>query len=271
MNNYEVVAKGGCQSAITGEPLCLSFTGEVLISGWTDGKIRAYDAESGEQLWVIDNAHHNGVTSITSSHNKKFIVSGGEQGEVRVWEIRTREMIVHLKQHTMQVSSLVLFDDDSHVVSASRDRTIYLWNLQSETRKASLTQRMGGINAITLLPDHVQVVSVGQEKSVGYWDLREPAPLAQVPAGHEQYAVAQFTPATADGNSDATILASAGVDFIVRIWRFKSGKVVATGVGHSAPVRSLQFSPDGKQLVSVGEDAAILVWNIFIEDIIPSR
>ena len=52
------------------------------------------------------------------SHNRKFVVSGGEEGEVRVWEIRTREMILHLKQHTMAITSLCVFEDDSQVISA---------------------------------------------------------------------------------------------------------------------------------------------------------
>ena len=41
------------------------------------------------------------------------------------------------------------------------------------------------------------------------------------------------------------------------------------GEGHSSPIRDLKFSPDGKQLVSVGEDGATLVWNIFFEEIFP--
>lgn len=34
---------------------------------------------------------------------QRFIVSGGEGGEIRVWELRTREMASHLKEHTLKV------------------------------------------------------------------------------------------------------------------------------------------------------------------------
>ena len=59
--------------------------------------------------------------------------------QVRIWEIRTREMVVNLKQHTMPITALKLFPDDSAVYSASRDRTILQWDLRSETyaRRAS--------------------------------------------------------------------------------------------------------------------------------------
>jgi WD40 repeat protein len=206
VNTYEVTCMGSCQTRITGKPTCLTFTGDVIFTGWEDGKIRAHEAENGQELWAIDHCHVDGVTSLTSSRNKKFLVSGGEHGEVRVWEIRTREMIVNLKQHTSAVTSLCLFADDSHVVSGSRDRTIYLWDLQTESRKASLTQRMGGISAVILLPDHVQLATVGQEKSLTFWDLREPEPLKSMPCGTEFLAIAQYSPprpSNADPSADA--------------------------------------------------------------------
>ena len=95
--------------------------------------------------------------AVQVSHNRKFVVSGGEEGEVRVWEVRTREMILHLKQHTMSVTSLSIFEDDSQVISASRDRSILRWDLRLGQRNAALTQRMGGINSIVLMPDGSQV------------------------------------------------------------------------------------------------------------------
>lgn len=272
VNTYEVTCMGSCQTRITGKPTCLTFTGDVIFTGWEDGKIRAHEAENGQELWAIDHCHVDGVTSLTSSRNKKFLVSGGEHGEVRVWEIRTREMIVNLKQHTSAVTSLCLFADDSHVVSGSRDRTIYLWDLQTESRKASLTQRMGGISAVILLPDHVQLATVGQEKSLTFWDLREPEPLKSMPCGTEFLAIAQYSPplpSNADPSADAcasTIVATGGVDGVVRLWSFVKAGVIAEGRGHSGAIRSLKFAPDGRQLVSAGDDGAVLVWNVFLDE-----
>ena len=87
-------------------PKCSLFTDEVILSGWSDGKIRAYRVDNNQQLWQIDNAHKGGVTAIALSHNSKFIVSGGEEGEIRVWEIRSRELISHLKEHTSRVTKI---------------------------------------------------------------------------------------------------------------------------------------------------------------------
>ena len=266
VNDYSVAAKGVCQVKLTGEPLCMDFIGHVIFSGWQDGRIRAHDAESGEQLWTIDECHKQGVTALCVSSNRKFIVSGGAMGEVRVWEIRTREMIVNLKQHTMAVTALCLYDDDSHVFSASRDRTIYLWDLRAESRVKGLEQKMGGLNGLAVLPNHIELISIGQEKCVSLWDARESAPLQQVPTHIEQTCVATFTPKGPTYDSRQTVFATGSTDSKIRLWGYNPLRLLATGDGHSAPVRSVKFSPDGKQLVSVGDDAGVLIWNIFLDD-----
>lgn len=38
VNTYTVLAKGTCQTATTGKPSCIDFTGEAIFSGWADGK-----------------------------------------------------------------------------------------------------------------------------------------------------------------------------------------------------------------------------------------
>ncbi len=62
--------------------------------------------DNNEQLWQIDNAHKNGVTAIDFSHNFKFIASGGMEGEIRIWEIKSRELIAHLKEHTSKITKV---------------------------------------------------------------------------------------------------------------------------------------------------------------------
>lgn len=106
----------------------------MILSGWSDGKIRAYRVDNNEQMWQIDNAHKGGVTAIALSHNNKFIVSGGEEGEIRVWEIRSRELISHLKEHTSRVTKVQIFADDVHLLSCSRDKSILCWDLKNQKR-----------------------------------------------------------------------------------------------------------------------------------------
>lgn len=49
-------------------------------------------------------------------------MTGGMGGEIRAWDMRSREMAAHMKQHTARISSLAVMGDDVHVLAASEDR-----------------------------------------------------------------------------------------------------------------------------------------------------
>ena len=61
--------------------------GKSIVSGWSDGKIRAFLPQSGRLMYVINDAHIHGCTSLTCTSDCQRIISGGSEGEVRVWEI----------------------------------------------------------------------------------------------------------------------------------------------------------------------------------------
>ncbi|OQS03482.1 cleavage induced hypothetical protein [Thraustotheca clavata] len=232
---------------------------DILLTGWTDGCIRCHSSDTGSFLWSIDNAHTGGVTAVALSNNQRFIVSGGVGGEVRVWDIRKRDMVSHLKEHSMPVTSLALFEDDVHLLSSSRDKSFLCWELRTERRIASHIQRMGGINAVALSRNQSIVLTVGQEKRISFWDLRIETPINIISKAHIDeatcIAVAHTMP----------LFATGGTDQIVKLWNFDTGALIVDGVGHSGSVCSLAFSPDDRQLVSVGDEGGIFVWNIYTE------
>lgn len=58
------------------------------------------------------------------------------------------------------------------------------------------------------------------------------------------------------------VLASGGVDRIVKIWDIRTGTLISKLEGHTYPVLTLAFSPDGNQLVSGSGDTTLIIWNL---------
>ena len=65
--------------------------GKSIFSGCDDGKIRTFLPQLGKLLYCINEAHINGVTAITATSDCRKIVSGGMNGEIRVWRISPYE------------------------------------------------------------------------------------------------------------------------------------------------------------------------------------
>lgn len=254
-SDYSVPVK--CSVKSGGHPSSLAYSLDALLTGWEDGQIRCHSADTGDQLWSVSDGHRGGVTSLKMSNNLRFAITGGVGGEVRVWELRSREMVAHLKEHTMAVSSMVLFDDDVHAVTCSRDKSFLCWDLRREKRISSHTQRMGGINDVELSRDQSLVLSVGQERKITYWDLREPHPVQTISPAHDGEALCISMSPTTD------YFVTGGSDSMVKLWDMRMGKCAVDGVGHSGMVRDIKFSPDGRQVVSAGTDGCLFVWNVY--------
>eukprot|EP00741_Cyanophora_paradoxa_P019975 tig00021179_g19279.t1 len=255
-STYGVIGTGSIREGAA--PTCAAFAGpDVVLAGASDGRLRSFEADTGEQLWSIDYCHTGGVHAVTLSSNLKFVLTGGQEGEIRLWDFKAREMVSNMKLHTSRVTRLALFSDDAHAASCSRDRTWRLWDLPKEQCVCMWSQRMGGINGIAIGPDQRQVLTVGQDKKITYWDLREQQPTQVVSGAHDEEV------ACLSLSASGKYFATGGHDQLVKLWSFAEGRLVGTGVGHSGAVLDVAFSPDERQVVSTGADGAVMIWNVY--------
>jgi len=249
-----------------GYPLCLEFSIDAVISGWTNGCVHSHHASTGELLWKIKDAHPSGVTALKLARNLRFVVTGGEEGEVRVWELRQRSLVSHLKEHSARVTRVTLFDDDVHAVSCSRDKSFLTWDLRHDKRISAHTQRMGGISDIALNHDQTLVMTCGQERTISFWDLREPYPVLLIERPEQGMHSDEATSIAV--SHSGSLFATGGADHVVKLWQISHDRPVLlqSNVGHTGAITGMSFTTDDRQLVSIGADGCIFVWNIFHAD-----
>jgi WD40 repeat protein len=63
--------------------------GKLIVSGWSDGKVRAFLPQSGKLAYSINESHKDGVevTTITTATDCQRVIGGGSDGEIRLWSI----------------------------------------------------------------------------------------------------------------------------------------------------------------------------------------
>jgi hypothetical protein len=54
--------------------------GKSIITGWSDGRVRAFGPQSGKLVYTINDAHHKAVTALAATPDAGRIISGGEEG-----------------------------------------------------------------------------------------------------------------------------------------------------------------------------------------------
>lgn len=78
--------------------------------------------------------HTGWATYTLFSPDGKYIVSGSDNGVIRLWKFETDNLDVALrlfKRHTASIASISFSPDGKHIASGSWDHSIRLWNVET--------------------------------------------------------------------------------------------------------------------------------------------
>ncbi|CRK95621.1 CLUMA_CG009079, isoform A [Clunio marinus] len=231
--------------------------GKSIVSAWNDGIIRAFTPLTGKLMYAIPNAHNKGCTAVALTSNGKTLVSGGVEGQVRVWKIEPEKqsLIGVLKEHFGPISTVDINKFDTEVISASSDGSCIIWDLPRLSRKHVLFANTQ-FTAAQYFPTAVQILTSGTDRSISYWEVYDGS-LVREKEGSKNGPINCLAL-----NSTGEYFVSSGNDCIVKLWNYESGDIVAQGFGHAGIVTACKYSPDSKFLVTGGSDGAVFIWKI---------
>lgn len=234
-----------------------SVDGKSILSGWNDGKLRAFLPQTGKLLYVINDAHRHGVTALIGTIDSNRVVSGGMEGEVRVWRIgkQTQTMETSMKEHRGRVWAIQLNRSNELAVSASSDGSCIVWDLKTFTRLTCLFQSTM-FKQVLYHPDESQLITTGSDRKITYWDTFDGQAIRMLD-GSEEGEVNTLA-ITKEGSH----FASGGEDQVVKLWSYDEGVVLYEGIGHSSTILKIVFTPDQRNMISVGAEGAIFIWNL---------
>lgn len=255
--------------------------GRSIVSGWSDGKIRAFFPESGRLQYVITDAHQESVTAVAVTNDSQYVISGGKDGRVRKWRIGSakQDMVASLKEHKgmpphlpccalrwltplfppppvaqAPVTHIAIRSDDQECVSASMDGSCIVWDMVKHIR-ASAMFASTMFKCVQYHPDESQLVTCGSDRKVTYWDATDGSAIRILDGAESEINALHVDP---HGSS----FVSCGEDKLVKLWHYDEGYIMGVGTGHSGGVNSVKISPDRTKIVSTGEEGTVFVWSM---------
>jgi len=131
-------------------------------------------------------AHRNSVYSVAFSLNGEFLISGGRDVPIAVWDTDTGTLTappIHAHDDLLYV--VAIHPEQSHLASVSEDGTIKLWfssnghltdsewTSELVTREIdSVHDRPGGRSSLTFSPDGNMMASASHQNGLRLWDAR---------------------------------------------------------------------------------------------------
>jgi RNA polymerase sigma factor (sigma-70 family) len=125
-----------------GRLACAIHDGDVLVLDPTGVELIRFKATSqrpvGRHDWRFGGPSYPPVTTMAFSSDGKWLLTGGEDRSVRVWEVATGQRVEKFDGHLAGVSTVAFTPDDRSALSAGHDGYAYRWDLRPPT--AGLTE-----------------------------------------------------------------------------------------------------------------------------------
>jgi WD40 repeat protein len=226
----------------------------LIASGTATGAIQVWDANNLSNIATIT-GHHGQVTSLAFSSDGSQIVSGSDDGTVRIRPVASsEEPLAPILGHNARVNQVVFSSDGSRLVSGSDDKTVRIWDGLTCEELAVLHGHEDVVYTVACSPDGARVISGSRDNTVRVWDALDFQEVAVLKGHHNDVEFVAYAP-------DGALIASCSDDHTVRLWSPSTLQESARLEGHTAVVWSVAFSPNGARLVSTSEDQTVRVWD----------
>ncbi|XP_050540995.1 cilia- and flagella-associated protein 52 [Daktulosphaira vitifoliae] len=230
--------------------------GSQIVTSWNDGNIRIFTPETGRLLYTINNCHNKGVSAIAISKDDKKLLSGGGEGQVRVWTVSNMNgtLLAVLKEHKGPVSSIAVHQLGHEAVTASADGTCVVWDIVRFTR-LSIMFSSTIFTCAKYHPNGAQLLTCGTNRFIGYWEALDGSLIREI-EGSSASALNSL-----DITPNGKYLVTGSSDQMIKVWLYDEGIPTYVGVGHAGVVTNVKVSPDGKFIVSTSADGGIFLWH----------
>lgn len=144
--------------------------GTLLGVGYTDGSVRVWDTNSGEEE-VNFTGHKNAVTSLNWDKSGLRLVSGARDTSVIVWDVVGECGVARLEGHKGPVTQVRFMETQNVVVTCSKDTFVKFWDLTTQHCFKTLTGHLGEVWDFVMVNQEQHMVTGGQDSELRVWSL----------------------------------------------------------------------------------------------------
>ena len=225
-------------------------------------QVQLLDGATGAVTATLD-GHADLVRALAFSPDGEFLAAAGgapsEYGEVKIWNIETRENTTNIRGHSDCIYAVDFSSDGKRLVTGSYDKLIELWDASTGEKIKTLKDHVDAVYAVDFGARETDLLSGAADRSVKLWRLDTGKPsltLSEPLAGVLSVA---FHPT-------ARRIAAAGADKTIRTWEITSeqnseARLIKAMTGHEGSILKIVYSPDGNTLASSSVDRTLKVWD----------
>ncbi|KJA18565.1 hypothetical protein HYPSUDRAFT_144904 [Hypholoma sublateritium FD-334 SS-4] len=232
-------------------------------------KLLIYDiATASAEAVMTFEGHSNNITSIAFNSEGKWIVSAGEDGTIKIWDLRQVHPTspARVYENGAPVNDVCIHPNQGELISCDQAGSIKQWDLTDNICSHELTPAGDvPIRSISLASDGSSLVAGNNKGQCYVWKVNEESsglPRFQAVTrfvAHNKYLTRCLL------SPDARYLATCSADTTVKIWSISPNyefKQEKTLIGHQRWVWDCAFSADSAYLVTASSDHTARLWEM---------
>lgn len=149
----------------------------VFASASLDGTVRVWEVSLLAPKFTL-RGHEAGVYCVDYYYGKEesYLVSGGDDGLIKIWDFHNRTCIRTLKLHTQSVTAVCCLPRQSLLLTTSEDGIVGFWITRTYQLKSSVSYGMGRAWATNSRYD-TNMIAIGFDEGVVMIKVRNEKPL----------------------------------------------------------------------------------------------
>ncbi|CAJ0961047.1 unnamed protein product, partial [Mesorhabditis belari] len=223
-----------------------------IVTGYRDrynhDALRVWKIDDAQPAFTI-NGHMGYISTFQVSDDGNYIVSGANDGMVRVWCGQTGARLHVLQGHTSTVRCMSLHG--TTLVSGSYDQTLRVWDLVDWKCLHILTGHLGMVWCEQF--GGIRVVSGASDGTVKVWNVQTGECLQTLTGHTDAVESLLFEP-------ERDLVASASLDATIRVWDVRRGTCIAILLSHQRYFYGMQLREN--RLVACYAYLDVGVWDI---------
>ncbi|MCL5036588.1 MAG: WD40 repeat domain-containing protein [Chloroflexi bacterium] len=244
----------GYSNAISG--LVFSPDGRKLTVQYSSGVVKTWDAAEGTLL-ETGTARPQPVPEKVEARNTRYKAVPGDNFSIDLTD-PSGKLLKNLKGHTGIITALAFSPEGRRLASGASGEEVIIWDISGGRPLVNLgelkaSNRRNGIHALAMSPDGKKLAAGTEMNQIYIWN-RETGEYEKTFTGHTDSVLAlAWSP-------DGKYLASAGKDFTVQL-RDENGNLLFKVKPHKLDIKTLEFTADGKYILTSSEDGLAKLLN----------
>jgi len=220
------------------------------ITAHPDGTLQQWDSETEEVVQTFVGDPYP-VSCVAIAPDRAYMVSGGQDHVLRVWDLDTGKIRQVLRGHEGKVTAIALHPP--LLISASHDKTLRLWEMPSGKPLGVLTAHTHPIESLAYDPTTQLLISGDAGGFVKIWSLATRELLRTLSGHTARVSAVALLP-------DRQTALSSSWDMTLKLRDLNTGGLRHNLTGHLLPISALALSADHALLATGSHDMQIKLW-----------